>query len=456
MKVLKFGGSSIGSSERMLNVLNIAIAEEETKFVVLSAIGGTTNKLLELSSLIKEKRIKKALQLFHNFKKEYQNFIRGLFSTTESIRKARIEVEQYLETIKAMIYSPYLKGSEKLLVAQGELISTKLFYLLCLEKKINCALLPALEFMKIDEQLQPDEKYILEKVKTWLDVSNENRVYITQGYICMNYQNEVDNLGRGGSDYTATILGAVLQAEEIQIWTDIDGMHNNDPRYVKYTKSMSRLSFQQASQSAFFGSKVLHPSSVIPALLKSVPIRIKNTFRPEALGTLICENREAPKVVNLASVKENVVLISIYSDRSKSGGSHFLFKIFEVLKEEQIEASMVSTGYQSISLVMEERYIEKMDKLNAKLSLFSKRMEIEKDFCIIHVMSEFRLQSKSAINQILHYIRDIPIHMISQKTGKLSYMLLLVKVEYKGQVLRILNDNIVNVSRNRRMVGRIQ
>ncbi|MCX6296410.1 MAG: aspartate kinase, partial [Bacteroidetes bacterium] len=286
MKILKFGGTSVGSAERMHSLAEL-INDTCPKIVVLSAMSGTTNNLVEIANALYGKENDKAKSLIDVLDINYHNVIKQLYNTEAALQKGKELLESHFEYLRAFTMDMFTINEERAILAQGELLSTALFHYYLEEKKIESILLPALNFMRIDENEEPDMKYIETNIKLELSKYPKSNLYITQGYICRNAFGEIDNLKRGGSDYTATIVGAAILSEEIQIWTDIDGMHNNDPRVVEKTYPIAELSFDEAAELAYFGAKILHPTCILPAQTKNIPVRLLNTMQPDAKGTVI-------------------------------------------------------------------------------------------------------------------------------------------------------------------------
>lgn len=313
MLVLKFGGTSVGSVENMRRVKEI-ITSKEQKIVVLSAMSGTTNLLVDISNALKNNNIEKARIIIEFLNANYCTVINRLF-TKVSFKKNAInyltEVIKYLQDLTNSIYTGHVKN---IILAQGELLSTYLFTNYLNEHHIKAHLIPALNFMRLDAHNEPDYFYIHQQLQYQITAQNEADIFITQGFITLDYNGNISNLKRGGSDYTATIIGACLNVEEVQIWTDIDGFHNNDPRYVQHTQPISQLSFEEAAELAYFGAKILHPQTVIPARDKNIPVRLKNTMQPEALGTLINSEIHGEGIKAIAA-KDGITAIKIKSAR---------------------------------------------------------------------------------------------------------------------------------------------
>ena len=287
MKVLKFGGTSVGSAQRIKNVANLILADGQQKIVVLSAMSGTTNTLLEISGYFRQQNPVGAADVINRLEQKYADTINELYVQDSNKQKAREVIREIFDYVRSFGNRAFTIFEERCIVAQGELMSTNLMNLYLLEQGVNVAFIPALEYMRIDKNAEPDFKYIEQNLKQQISANPDAQIYVTQGFICRNAYGEIDNLQRGGSDYSASIIGAAIRADEIQIWTDIDGMHNNDPRFVEGTQPVRNLNFDEAAELAYFGAKILHPTCVTPARMYNIPVRLLNTLQPEAPGTMI-------------------------------------------------------------------------------------------------------------------------------------------------------------------------
>jgi len=351
MKVLKFGGTSVGTPENMRKVADL-IQSNDSKIVVLSAVAGTTNTLVEVCDHVRSSETALAKAILEELREKYNVFIANLYLHPLSTPLAWNVLEEHFERLNSLINQPYSVVSEKEILAQGELISTKLFHYLLLELGIENTWLPALEFMRLNEMDEPDLEQSNNLLEICLAKSHKSNLYITQGYICRNHEEEIDNLKRGGSDYTATIIGAILDAEEIQIWTDIDGVHNNDPRVVEDTFPIKNLSYREAAELAYFGAKILHPTCVLPAEKQEVPIRLKNTMDPGADGTLISD-KSSGKVVTAIAAKDGITMINIHSHRMLNAYG-FLRQVFEVFETHRTPIDMITTSEVAVSLTIDQ------------------------------------------------------------------------------------------------------
>ncbi|WP_279187752.1 aspartate kinase, partial [Bacteroides acidifaciens] len=341
MKVLKFGGTSVGSAQRMKEVAKL-ITDGEQKIVVLSAMSGTTNTLVEISDYLYKKNPEGANEIINKLEAKYKQHIDELFATQEYKQKGLEVVKSHFDYIRSYTKDLFTLFEEKVVLAQGELISTAMVNFYLQECGVKSVLLPALEFMRTDKNAEPDPVYIKDKLRAQLDLYPDVEIYITQGFICRNAYGEIDNLQRGGSDYTASLIGAAVHASEIQIWTDIDGMHNNDPRVVDKTSPVRQLHFEEAAELAYFGAKILHPTCIQPAKYANIPVRLLNTMDPEAPGTLISNDTEKGKIKAVAA-KENITAIKIKSSRMLLAHG-FLRKVFEIFESYQTSIDMICTS----------------------------------------------------------------------------------------------------------------
>ncbi|WP_258102816.1 aspartate kinase [Marinoscillum sp. MHG1-6] len=429
MKVLKFGGTSVGSPERMKQVANLIKTEQGKKIVVLSAVSGTTNSLVALGELCENKKKEEALQASAELLKKYHAFIDELYSTDES-KKASIEfVNQVFVDIDGLIEKRFQEQVAKLLVVQGEIISTRLFTTYLQEIGYAATMIMAQDFMTLDKYNEPDLKLIQKKLEQILpDVSDD--IIITQGFIARNKAGGIDNLQRGGSDYSATIIGSVLGVEEVQIWTDIDGMHNNDPRIVKNTRPVSKLSFEEASELAYFGAKVLHPHCIVPAHQYSVPVRIKNTMDPGAFGTLISTESETAQTVKAIAAKDGITAIKIKSSRMVMAYG-FLKKIFEVFEKYETPIDMITTSEIAVSLTIDNA--TQLRKITKEISEYG-TVEIDKDQTIVCVVGDLIAEKKGVGSVLFQSLDEVPIRMISYG-GSRNNISLLVASEHKADTL---------------------
>jgi aspartate kinase len=433
MKVLKFGGTSVGSPERMKKLLDI-IRPETPRLVVLSAVSGTTNKLVEIASFFEAGDKNKAVAAIEKLRAEYDQFITELFATEQGLVDGKNTLDYHfglLETIANDLFTP---TEEKIILAQGELISTTLYHYYLKEIGVHSVLLPALDFMKVDEDHEPMVDFITEHITPLL--TQKSNLYITQGYICRNAYGQIDNLRRGGSDYTASLIGAAIRSEEVQIWTDIDGMHNNDPRIVKGTKPIANLSFDEAAELAYFGAKILHPQSVFPAQKYKIPVRLLNTMEPEAPGTLISSFSEPGKIKSIAA-KDGITAIKIQSSRMLLAYG-FLRRVFEIFERFKTPIDMITTSEVAVSLTIDDT--RNLDDILKELDKFG-TVELDQDQTIICVVGDFGADKHGYAARVFEALKHIPIRMISY--GGSNYNVsLLVKTADKTEALRSLHNRL--------------
>ena len=437
MKVMKFGGTSVGSAQRMKNVTKLILGPKPN-FVVLSAMSGTTNTLVEISGYLYSKNADGALDTISRLEKKYMQHVEELYSTDEYKTKAREYLHatfDYLASFTKQLFTPV---EEKIILAQGELMSTHMVAFYLQEQGVKVELLPALDFMRTDENGEPDQIYIREHLGAILKEKAGAQLYLTQGFICRNFKDEVDNLQRGGSDYTASLIGAAIQADEIQIWTDIDGMHNNDPRVVEGTKPVRHLHFEEAAELGYFGAKILHPTCIQPAKFANIPVKLLNTMEPEAPGTTI-DNREDPGEIKAVAAKENITAITIKSSRMLLAYG-FLRKVFEIFESYHTSIDMICTSEVGVSMS-----IDNTTHLPAIVSDLKKfgTVTVDKDMCIICVVGDMSWENVGFEARAVDAMKDIPVRMIS--FGGSSYNIsFLVKNEDKKRALQALSANLFN------------
>lgn len=439
MKVLKFGGTSVGSAERIKNVAEL-VTSRGKNIIVLSAMAGTTNTLVEISDYLYKKNVDGAKETVNALESKYFGTIDKLFSTDEYKEKALKEIKACFNYIRSFTKDIFTIFEEKEILAQGELMSTALMNLYLCEQGINSELLPALDYMRTDKNAEPDTHYIKQKLTALLEKHAEADIYITQGYICRNAYGEIDNLQRGGSDYSASLVGAAVGAEEIQIWTDIDGMHNNDPRYVENTKPVDELHFEEAAELAYFGAKILHPTCVQPAKLNNIPVRLLNTMQPDAKGTVIFNTGSSRKIKAVAA-KDNIIAIKIKSGRMLLAYG-FLRKVFEIFETYQTPIDMIATSEVGVSVTIDNE--RNLDKIIDDLKKFG-TVSVDRDMVIICVVGDLEWQNRGFEAQALDALRDIPVRMISY--GGSNYNIsFLVRKEDKIAALNSLSNRLFNGS----------
>jgi len=439
MKILKFGGTSVGSPERVKKLLNIILPDRNSKekqIVVLSAVAGTTNSLVEIGQAYLNDDKRKAKELTKALQDKYEIFIRELFSTDNGYAKGKELLNYHFVLISSLANDLFTPIEEKIILAQGELLSTSLYHFYLTEIGVRSILLPALDFMKIDEDNEPIVEYIGEQLQTLLDAHKDQTLFITQGYICRNSFGEIDNLRRGGSDYTASLIGAAIRADEVQIWTDIDGMHNNDPRIVTGTKPIAQLSFDEAAELAYFGAKILHPQSVFPAQKYKIPVRLLNTMDPSAAGTLITNESEKGEIKSIAA-KDGITAIKIQSTRMLLAYG-FLRRVFEIFERYKTPIDMITTSEVAVSLTVDDT--SNLKDIVKELSDFG-LVEMDHDQTIVCVVGDFSAEKRGYALPVLDAIKHIPIRMISYGGSNYNISLLL-KTSDKAEALRSLHKRL--------------
>nr|WP_319400061.1 aspartate kinase [uncultured Carboxylicivirga sp.] len=437
MRVLKFGGTSVGSAKRMKEVADL-VSDERRKIVVLSAMSGTTNGLVEIANYLYKKNHEGANEVINQLEQKYYAEVEALYSTDEYKQKGVELIKSHFEYLKSFTIDMFTVFEEKTILAQGELISTAMFHYYLEEAGKDSVLLPALDFMRTDKNNEPDNAYIKEHLVNILDQHKDKTIFITQGYICRNAFGEVDNLQRGGSDYSASLIGAACNAEEIEIWTDIDGMHNNDPRFVENTKSIEELSYDEAAELAYFGAKILHPTSVLPAKLANIPVHLLNTMQPDARGTLISSHQRKHRMAAIAA-KDGITAIKIKSGRMLLAYG-FLRKVFEIFESYKTPIDMITTSEVGVSVTIDEN--KHLDEIVTDLKKYG-TVEVDSDQVIICVVGDLVAENKGYANKIFDALKDISIRMISY--GGSNYNVsILINAQDKKRALNLLSDNLFN------------
>ncbi len=434
MKVMKFGGTSVGSPERIKNVASLVTKSGEQTFVVLSAMSGTTNSLVEISDYLYRKNPESANELINVLEKKYVKHVEELFSTEEYKQKTLQFISEEFDYLRSFTKDLFTSYEEKSIVAQGEVLSTNMMVNYMSECGVDATLLSALDFMRTDKNAEPDPHYIKEKLNAILSEEKGRQVYITQGFICRNAYGEVDNLQRGGSDYTASLVGAAIGADEIQIWTDIDGMHNNDPRVVEKTEAVRQLNFEEAAELAYFGAKILHPTCVQPAKYAGIPVRLKNTMDPDAEGTII-DNVIVRGKIKAVAAKDNIIAIKIKSSRMLLA-TGFLRKVFEIFESYQTPIDMIATSEVGVSMS-----IDKDDHLNEIVDELKKygTVTVDTNMCIVCVVGDLDWSNVGFETLATDAMKNIPVRMISY--GGSNYNIsFLIKESDKKQALQNLSN----------------
>lgn len=441
MKVLKFGGTSVGTPQRMKDVVKL-INDGEKKVVVLSAMSGTTNTLIEISDYLYKKNPEGANETINTLEAKYKKHVDELYSTDEYKAKTLEFMKQEFDYLRSFTKGIFTMFEEKIIVGQGEILSTNMVTNYLLEQGINATLIPALEFMRTDKNSEPDLEYIREKIKIQFDENPDKEIYITQGFICRNAYGEVDNLQRGGSDYSASLIGAAINASEIQIWTDIDGMHNNDPRFVDKTAPVSHLHFEEAAELAYFGAKILHPTCIQPAKFAGIPVKLLNTMEPSAPGTIISNETEKNKIKAVAA-KDNITAINITSSRMLLAYG-FLRKVFEIFETYKTSIDMVCTSEVGVSVSIDNK--TNLDKIIDELKKFG-RVKVDENMCIICVVGDLDWHNVGFESSAAKAMKDIPVRMISYG-GSNHNISFLVSASDKKKALQALSDNLFNNENN--------
>lgn len=437
MKVLKFGGTSVGSPKNMRAVIDL-ITNGEQKIVVLSAMSGTTNSLVEIADYLYKKNKDTARIFIGELESKYKKVVDELFTENSNKKDGLQIIGESFTTIKSFTSRKFGKVGENTILAQGELISTQLFALLMKENGFNVKLLPALDFMRIDEDKAADSPYIRKNIKMVLSEVGQADYYITQGFICLNEEGEIDNLQRGGSDYTASLIGAAIEAGEIQIWTDIDGFHNNDPRFVENTKKIAQLSFNEAAELAYFGAKILHPQTVLPARVGNIPVRLKNTMNPNDSGTLITAESDG-KGIKAVAAKDGITAVKIRSGRMLNAYG-FLKNIFKIFEEYKTPIDMISTSEVAVSITIDN--IQNLSEIREQLDKFG-TVEVDSNMSIVCIVGDIIQEEEGFASKVFNALDGIPIRMISYGGSRYNISVL-VPTHHKKETLRALSNNLLN------------
>jgi aspartate kinase len=436
MKVMKFGGTSVGTPQRMKDVTALVTKSGQPVFVVLSAMSGTTNSLVEISDYLYKKNPDGAHEVINMLERKYMRHVSELLESDEYKKQTEEFFKEEFNYLRSFTKELFTSFEEKSIVAQGEILSTNMVVNYMKEQGINAVLLNALDFMRTDKNAEPDPIYIKQKLTAIMEQQPDAQVYVTQGFICRNAYGEVDNLQRGGSDYTASLVGAALGAEEIQIWTDIDGMHNNDPRIVDKTQPVHQLQFEEAAELAYFGAKILHPTCVQPAKYAGIPVRLLNTMQPDAEGTTISNQTEYGKIKAVAA-KDNITAIKIKSSRMLLA-TGFLRKVFEIFESYQTPIDMVCTSEVGVSMSIDNsaHLGEIMDELKKYGTV-----TVDTGMCIICVVGDLDWSNIGFETRVMDAMKDVPVRMISY--GGSNYNIsFLIREEDKRRALQSLSDNL--------------
>ena len=433
---MKFGGTSVGSPDRMKNVASLITESGDPTFVVLSAMSGTTNSLIEISNYLYKKNPDGANEVINTLEKKYMQHVEELYSTDEYKEKTREFLREEFKYMRSFTKDIFTSFEEKSIVAQGEIMSTNMVLNYLQEQGIKATLLSAFDFMRTDKNAEPDAQYIKEKLTAIMTENEGYQIYITQGFICLNAYGEIDNLQRGGSDFTASLIGVALGAEEIQIWTDIDGMHNNDPRIVDETDAIRQLNFEEAAELAYFGAKILHPTCVQPPKDAGFPVRLKNTMDPAADGTII-DNVLIKGKIKAVAAKDNITAIKIKSSRMLLA-TGFLRKVFEIFETYQTPIDMVATSEVGVSMSIDN--VKHLNDIVDELKKYG-TVTVDSDMCIVCVVGDLDWSNLGFETLVLDAMKDIPVRMISY--GGSNYNIsFLIKESDKKRVLQNLSDRL--------------
>ena len=446
MKVMKFGGTSVGTTERMKGVVALIKREQQKSgnseqgttpvVVVLSAMSGTTNSLVEISNYLYKKNADGANEIINSLENKYLKHIDDLFSTDDTKNEMRKFIQENMDYLRSFTKDIFTSFEEKSIVAQGEILSTNMVAAYMKEQGYNVCLLSAIDFMRTDKNSEPDLNYIKEKLNAILNSQSGHDIYITQGFICRNAYGEIDNLERGGSDYTASLIGAAIGAEEIQIWTDIDGMHNNGPRYVEDTEAVRQLNFEEAAELAYFGAKILHPTCIQPAKFAGIPVRLKNTMDPDAEGTIIDNVLIRGKIKAIAA-KDNITAIKIKSSRMLLA-TGFLRKVFEIFESYQTPIDMITTSEVGLSMSIDND--KHLNEIVEELKKYGS-VTIDQDMCIVCIVGDLDWNNLGFETWAMKALRNIPVRMISYGGSNFNISLLIRKAD-KTRALQQLSEEL--------------
>lgn len=436
MKIMKFGGTSVGKPERMHQVKDLITRDNDKKIVVLSALSGTTNALVAIGEALADANKDLAKEKIEALHQHYLIFYKQLLKSDAAQKKAEKITKEHFEFLNIILKISFNEAINRDILAQGELLSTKLFYTLLQELDIKAVFLPALDFMSIDENQEPELKKISEKLKAILANYPQDRIFVTQGYICKNHRNEVDNLKRGGSDYSASLIGAAINSEVIEIWTDIDGMHNNDPRIVEKTRPIAQLSFDEAAELAYFGAKILHPASIWPAQQYNIAVKLLNTMEPDAPGTTITAKEQGSGVKALAA-KDGITAIKIKSSRMLLAYG-FLRKVFEVFEKYKTSIDMITTSEVAVSVTIDD--LSHLAEIIKELEIYG-TVEVDSNQTIVSIVGNMIAESKGTMAKIMDCLKDYPIRMVSYG-GSRHNVSLLLEAKYKNNALKSLNEGL--------------
>lgn len=436
MKIMKFGGTSIGRPERMHEVARLITRDSEPVIVVLSALSGTTNSLVQIGELMNRGDKDAAKRAIDELEAHYRHFITQLLQKESALEKAGKVIDEHFEFLNIILKISFNEALNKDILAQGELMSTKLFCAYLEEQGVEHVFLPALEFMSIDNHDEPQVQLIGKRLKALLSDHPNTKLFITQGYICRNARGEVDNLKRGGSDYSASLMAASVNASACEIWTDIDGMHNNDPRIVKQTRPIEQLSFDEAAELAYFGAKILHPASIWPAQKYNIPVKLLNTMQPDAKGTLI--TAEAGSVgVKAVAAKDGITAIKIKSSRMLLAYG-FLRKIFEVFEKYRTPIDMITTSEVAVSVTIDNP--THLKQILKELEPFGS-VGVDHDQTIVSIVGNEISGTPEVLSRLFEALAPVPVRMVSYGGSKHNISVLIPSA-FKNQTLQLLNKGL--------------
>ena len=438
MKVLKFGGTSVGSAERIRKVAGIVTGKGKN-IVVLSAMAGTTNTLVEISDYLYKKNVNGAHDIVNALELKYLETIDSLYDKESTKTAATAAIKERFDYLRSLAKANFTVLEEREILAQGEMMSTAMMHLYLQEQGVKSVLLPALEYMRTDSNGEPDTAFLKARLSEMLDEHRDAEIYITQGYICKNAYGETDNLQRGGSDYSASLIGAAVGAEEIEIWTDIDGMHNNDPRYVENTRPVERLNFEEAAELAYFGAKILHPTCVQPAKLNNIPVRLLSTLDPSAKGTLIDNMAADDPNIEAVAAKDGITAIRVKSSRMLLAYG-FMSKVFEIFEAHKTPIDMVTVSEVGVSVTVDNE--RNLESIIAELRKFG-TVTIDHDMVIICVVGDLEWQNRGFEAKALAALKDIPVRMISYG-GSNCNISFLIRKDDKVEALAKLSEELFN------------
>jgi aspartate kinase len=422
----------------MHSIRNLITEDGQRKIVVLSALSGTTNALISIGESLKANNDAEATEKINALYAHYETFIKDLYKTDAGYNAGKGIIDKEFSFIRSLVsIKPFTLKQEKEIVAEGELLSTQMFEAYMQEEGIKSTLLPALDFMMIDADNEPVLSFTEDKLTAMLAQLTDKELFITQGFICRNPRGEIDNLKRGGSDYTASLIGGAIRAEEIQIWTDIDGMHNNDPRIVKRTFPVRELTFEEAAELAYFGAKILHPSTITPAKMRGVPVRLKNTMEPKAYGTLIAHKTTESEIKAIAA-KDGITAIYIHSTRMLNAYG-FLTKVFEIFEKFKTPVDMITTSEVSVAVTIDNA--ENLEQITAALSQFAELEEHDRNQSIICIVGDFKADKAGIALKVMEAMKNIPIRMIAYGASEHNISLL-VDTKDKNAALEALNEGL--------------